>query len=207
VLGGLSYTYDYVVLDKERLLQRNAIAAYGVLVESDLHLTTGQFRVEFKDYKEALTLPNAESLSGTNYLVGFQHMLRFGRDRHYVRGGYQFDYDDTHGRNYVYAGHRFLLGAQYTLPWRDIRLAYDFDLHYRNYLHTNTVLPVSAPDTRERSDHEYTNIVRVEVPLPWFARDQQLFLTGEYTGKIANSNIDVFQYTRNFGAIYFTWQY
>ncbi len=207
VLAGVSYTYDYVVLDKERLLQRNAVAAYGVLVESDLQLTTGQVRVEFKDYKESDTLPNAESQSGTNYLVGFQHMLRFGNDRHYLRGGYQFDYDDTSGRNYTYVGHRFLVSAQYTLPWYDIRLAYDFDLHYRNYLHANTVLPVTSPGTTERSDHEFTNIVRVEVPLPWFARDQQLFLTGEYTGKIANSNIDVFQYRRNFGAIYFTWQY
>ena len=80
-------------------------------------------------------------------------------------------------------------------------------MHYRNYLHANTVLPVTAPGTVERSDHEFTNIARVEVPLPWFLPDQQLFLTGEYTGKIANSNIDVFQYTRNFGAIYLTWQY
>ena len=92
-------------------------------------------------------------------MVGFLHMIRFGRDRHYLRGGYQFDYDDTDGRNYTYVGHRFLFGAQYTLPWFDIRLAYDFDVHYRNYLHTNTVLPLNAPDTRERSDHEYTNIV------------------------------------------------
>ena len=207
VLAGVSYTYDHVVLDNERLLERNAITAYGVLVESDRQLTTGQLRVDFKNYKENNSLPNAESQSGTNYLVGFLHMLRFGNDRHYVRGGYQFDYDDTDGRNYTYVGHRFLVGAQYTLPWYNIRLAYDFDMHYRNYLHANTVLPLSAPGTVERSDHEFTNIVRVEVPLPWFVPDQQLFLTGEYTGKIANSNIEVFQYRRNFGAIYFTWQY
>ena len=103
--------------------------------------------------------------------------------------------------------HRFLVGSQYTLPWYGIRLAQDFDLHYRYYLHANTVLPVNAPGTVERSDHEFTNIVRVEVPLPWFTPDQQFFLTGEYTGKIANSNIEVFQYRRNFGAIYLIWQY
>ena len=194
VLAGLSYTYDHVVLDNQRLLERNAVTAYGVLVESDRQLTTGQLRVDFKNYKENNSLLNAESQSGTNYLVGFLHMLRFGNDRHYLRGGYQFDYDDTDGRNYTYVGHRFLVGAQYTLPWYNIRLGYDFDMHYRNYLHANTVLPVTAPGTIERSDHEFTNIVRVEVPLPWFVPDQQLFLTGEYTGKIANSNIEVFQY-------------
>ena len=34
------------------------------------------------------------------------------------------------------------MGAQYTLPWYDIRLAYDFDMHYRNYLHANTAAAV-----------------------------------------------------------------
>jgi hypothetical protein len=166
--------------------------------------TTGQVRVECKDYKENKALVNAESQSGTNYLVGFQHMLRFGNDRHYLRGGYQFDYDDTRGRNYTYVGHRFLVSAQYTLPWYDVRLAYDFDLHYRNYLHANTVLPVTSPGTTERSDHEYTNIARRGAAAG--SRAIALFVTGEYTGKIANSNIDVFQYRRNFGAIYLTWR-
>ena len=191
----MSYTYDHVVLDNERLLERNAITAYGVLVESDRQLTTGQFRVDFKDYKENNSLPNAESQSGTNYLVGFLHMLRFGNDRHYVRGGYQFDYDDTDGRNYTYVGPPLLGG-------RAVHAALVRHPARLRLRHALSQLParqhraaVDAPGTVERSDHEFTNIVRVEVPLPWFARDQQLFLTGEYTGKIANSNIDVFQYT------------
>jgi hypothetical protein len=66
-------------------------------------------------------------------IAQFLHMLRFGHDRHYLRGGYQFDYDDTDGRNYTYIGHRFMVGAQYTLPWYDIPLGYDFDMQYRNY--------------------------------------------------------------------------
>jgi len=54
------------------------------------------------------------------------------------------DYDDARGRHYVYRGHRLLAGAQYTLPWRAIRLTYDFDLHYRDYLHPHTLRPVRA---------------------------------------------------------------
>ena len=32
-------------------------------------------------------------------------------------------------------------------------------------------------------------------------------LTGEYTNKIVDSNINAFSYRRNYAAIYFTWQY
>jgi hypothetical protein len=133
--------------------------------------------------------------------------MRFERDRHFVRAGYQFDVDDTRGRNYAYRGHRFLVGAQYTLPWRSIRLAYDFDLHYRDYRHAHTILPLGRPGSRERSDLDYTQTARVDVPLPWFTRDQAFFVTGEYINKIVDSNLDVFSYHRNYVTVYFTWQY
>lgn len=205
--AGFSYAYDYLVLDNDELVQRHAMLAYLTVVESARHLTNVQVRVEVKDYKEVPRPPVGESQDAVNYLAGVVHLVRFDGDRHFLKAGYQFDYDDTRGNNYAYHGHRFLAGGQYTLPWRDVRLTYDFDLHYRNYLHANTLLPSDAPGSRERSDHEYTHTARVEVPLPWFTREQAFFATVEYVGKIAKSNLATFEYHRNYGAIYFTWQY
>ena len=68
-------------------------------------------------------------------------------------------------------------------------------------------LPADEPDSRERSDKEFTNTVRAEMPLPWFVKNQALFVTGEYTNKVVDSNINAFSYRRNYAAIYFTWQY
>ena len=45
------------------------------------------------------------------------------------------------------------------------------------------------------------------MPLPWFVKNQALFVTGEYTNKVVDSNINAFSYRRNYAAIYFTWQY
>jgi hypothetical protein len=202
-----SYTYDYLVLDNDELVQRHAMAANLAISSSGRHVTVWLGRLEVKEYSETRPLPVEEFQDAVNYLVGLVHYVQFDRGRHLLKAGYQFDYDDTRGRNLAYHGHRFLAGAQYTLPWRDIRLSYDFDLHYRNYLHAHTLLPFSGRGTKERSDHEYTHTARVEMPLPWFTRDQAFFVTAEYVGKNAESNLSAFDYRRNYGAIYFTWQY
>jgi tetratricopeptide (TPR) repeat protein len=207
VQTGGSYVYDYLVLDNDEFVQRHAVSGYVALAESARHLTSVQARIEVKEYSEIRPLPVAEFQDAVNYLLGVTHFVRFDRDRHFLKVGYQFDDDDTRGRNYAYHGHRFLAGAQYTLPWYDVRLTYDFDVHYRDYLYANTLLPLRRGGTRERSDLEYTHSARVDVPLPWFTRDQAFFVTGAYTGKIADSNLSVFRYHRNNVSIYFTWQY
>jgi tetratricopeptide (TPR) repeat protein len=202
LLAGVAYAFDYVTLGDKELVQRNSGSAYAVLLESSRHLTNVLGRVDVKQYSETRPLTRDEFQDGVNWLVGVTHVVRFAADRHYVKAGYQFDVEDTDGRNYQYHGHRFLAGAGYTLPWKQIRLSYDFDLHYRDYTRTNTVYPLNREESRERSDREYTNVARVDVPLP-----QDFSITLEYVGKIARSNIAVFEYTRNVYTIYVNWLY
>ena len=210
--AGFNYTYDYLTLGYDELVQRHSLAGYVALVESPRHLTNIQARIEIKRYKETetdpkLVIPSELNQDATNWMIGAVHFIRFDRDRHFIKGGYQLDIEQAKGSDYSYVGHRFILGGQYTLPWRDIRLTYDFDLHYRDYLHRNFFLPTEAPGSLERNDKEYTNTVRAEVPLPWFFKSQSLFVTGEYTSKVVDSNLHLYSYNRNYGAIYFTWQY
>ncbi|HEY2994129.1 MAG TPA: tetratricopeptide repeat protein [Methylomirabilota bacterium] len=209
---GFNFTYDYLTLGYEELVQRYSMSGYLALVESARHLTNVQARIEIKRYREKeseppVVIPSELNQDATNWLVGFTHFIRFDRDRHFIKGGYQLDIEQAQGTDYSYVGHRFILGAQYTLPWRDIRLTYDIDLHYRDYLHTNRFLPPGAPGSKERNDKELTNTARAEVPLPWFFKGQSFFVTGEYTNKSVDSNIDSFRYHRNYAAVYFTWQY
>ena len=205
--AGLTYGYDYLVLDDDELVQRHAVSTYLAVAESARHLTTLQARLEVKEYREVRPPPVAEIQDAVNYLLGAVHFVRFDRDRHFVKLGYQIDLDDTRGRNYRYLGHRLLAGSQYTLPWGNIRLGYDFDVHYRDYLEPHTILPLGRAGTRERSDLDYTHTARLDVPLPWFTPDQAFFVTGEYIHKEVDSNLSVFSYDRNYVTVYFTWQY
>ena len=211
---GAQYAYDYLTLDDDEFLQRNTATLFGTLVENPGNLTALQGRFQTKEFSADSNISPEERRDAQNWMVGFTHIFRFQEDRHLIRLGYQFDVEDADGRNFKYLGHRALAGAQYTLPWGDTRLRYDFDLHHRNYRHAHTVLPVVAPATRERVDTEVTHVARVEKPLPWKglclpdAGDRPcLTLSAEYQAIISRSNLPVFSFNRNVYSLTLAWQY
>jgi hypothetical protein len=160
-------------------------------------------RYQRKDFNEEPPRPPQRDIrDANNYMGGFLHLLRFADDRHFIKAGYQLDYEDTEGANFEYLGHRVLLGAQYTLPWASIRLKYDFDVHIRGYSNTNTVAELTGEGSKRRHDEEFTNIVRIEVPLP-----AGFTVSGEYQSSINQSNVAVFDYTRNVVSLTLSWTY
>jgi tetratricopeptide (TPR) repeat protein len=210
---GVQYAFDALFLNDDEFIRRSTVSLFGVLVESDRHLTQLLARYQNKEFNEVTTTvtePNQfvpppdpnESRDADNYMVGFQHFFRFAEDRHFLKTGYQYDREDAQGKNYVYNGHRFLFGTQVTLPWYGVRVRYDFDAHLRGYTHPNTLLPSLDPGHRRRYDKEYNHTFRVEVPLPW-----SLTLAGEYLRTINNSNLQVFDYNRNVTSLTLSWSY
>lgn len=207
VQAGLQYAYDFLTLGGDEFVQRHTVTASAAVLWSARHLTAVQLRYQRKDFANDENIPPEEKRDADNYLAGFTHVFRFDGDRHFLRLGYQFDWDDTEaghgrGRNLAYVGHRVLAGAQYTLPWRGIRLRYDFDIHFRNYLHRHTLLPVTAPGTRERADAEQTHALGFTVPLPW-----NLWLSGDVLAIYSRSNLDVFTYHRRVYSLTLGWSF
>ena len=217
---GIQYAFDDLFLHQQEFIKRHTVTASAAVVESEHHLTQGFIRLQDKDFAEPPPPPRAENRDGQNWMAGFLHLVRFAQDRHFVKVGYQFDYDDTVGSNYEYFGSRVSAGAQYTLPWQDIRLKYDFDVHLRRYRNRNTLLPSTAPGTIQRKDDEYTHNVRVELPIkyspswvcgPWGSlRDRTekcLTLTADYQNTDAHSNLAVFDFKRNVFSLILSWSY
>ena len=214
---GTQYSWDYLSLGNDDFLQRHTATVFGTLVENQGNLTTVLGRFQNKDFYASPGQLLDEDRDARNWMIGLTHVFRFAQDRHYIRVGYQFDYENADGRNFSYAGNRFLAGGQYTLPWGSTRLKYDFDLHQRHYLHANTLLPVVNPRTREREDFEQNHVVRVEqvlaanlgpasigcasnAPCP-------LTLAAEYQRTVADSNLAVYGYNRNVWSLTLYWQY
>ena len=199
---GAQYAFDILLLDREEFIRRHTLSLVGALVPNETFLTQAFGRFQNKEFNEQGTVVADEIRDANNWMVGFLQFIRFEKDKHFLKFGYQFDYEDADGRNFEYAGHRLQVGAQYTLPWMAIRLKYDFDVHFRDYLNRNTVLPSNAAGTRSRYDTEITNVVRGELPLPY-----NLTLAAEYQRTDAHSNLAVFDYTRNVFTVLLSWSY
>jgi tetratricopeptide (TPR) repeat protein len=198
---GLQYSWDMLYLDDAEFLRRNTATLTALLVESDRHLTQAFFRYQNKEFFEGSPRPDPDELrDADNFMGGILHLLRFAQDAHLIKAGYQYDVESAQGRNYSYRGHRFLVGAQYTLPWYAIRLYYDFDVHLRAYDHRNSLLPTFAPGHRRRADDEYNNTVRAELPFAGpslWGQSTRMTLSASYQNTAARSNIEIFEYTRN----------
>jgi Tfp pilus assembly protein PilF len=197
------YAFDILFLDDDEFVRRHSVTLAGALVESGRHLTQIYSRYQRKDFNEEPPLPDRRDiLDANNYMGGFLHLVRFAQDRHFIKAGYQLDYEDADGANFEYLGHRALVGVQYTVPWAAIRFKYDFDLHIRDYSNTNTVAELTGQGRRRRQDEGFTNIVRIEVPLP-----TGFTVSGEYQSTINQSNVAVFDYTRTVVSLTLAWTY
>jgi tetratricopeptide (TPR) repeat protein len=197
------YSWDILFLKDTMFLRRNTVGLAATLVENEHHLTQVLGRYQNKDFGEPRPTPiHDEVRDANNWMIGGLHLFRFAQDRHLIKLGYQFDYDDTVGRDWEYRGHRLLAGGQYTVPWRGLRFKDDLDVHLREYLHKNTILPTTGPDTKRRRDQEITNVARVELPLPY-----SLTLSLEHLTVFGESNIKVFDYRRNVTSLIVSWTY
>lgn len=202
------YAWDTIALEGDEFLTRNTVTLSAAVVEGSMNLTQVFGRYQNKDFtRETDRVPIAQAVrqenrSANNWMAGFLHFVRFAQDKHFVKAGWQIDYDDTDGADYEYLGHRFSLGGQYTLPWRGIRLKYDFDAHIREYSNVNAVFPTYAPRTKKRADEEITNVLRAELPLP-----RNLTLAAEYQNTRDHSNLEVFDYKRNVISLVLSWTY
>jgi hypothetical protein len=156
-------------------------------------------------------------------MIGPLHLFRFGRDCsrppcHQINWGYQFDYEDAEGKNWVYAGHRALAGFQYTLPWWDIRVGYNLDFHWRNYKNKHSLLPVTAQGTVRRRDKEPVHLVNVSRDFfPEFLQSFpfcgsrtlgcSLGASVDYLFDHNRSNLDPYTYKRHIVTTSLTWRF
>ena len=201
---GAQYAFNDTMLGWKDFLQRHTVTLFGTLVENAGNLSSAQVRVQSKDFKDQGPIAPDDDRDGWNYLIGLGHVFRFAEDRHLIRLGYQFDVEETNGKNFSYLGHRLLAGAQYTLPWRrfETRLRYDYDVHIRDYTHVNTSQPTLAPGTKKRHDVEHTHVIRVEQTLAG-----GFLLAADYQIINAGSNFPVFDYDRNVASLSLSWRY
>ncbi len=204
-IAGLQMTYDFITLKNTRFVQRGIFNPYFTLIENANNITTFQYRFQPKDFFNDDEVPPEEVRDAFNYMVGPMHFFIFGEGRHYIKLGYQFDYDDARGQNWTYAGNRLLTGAQYTLPWWDIRLHYDLDFHWRFHKYRNSLVPVTAQGTVKRRDREPVQLAGVAKDFTF--KSQSFTAALDYLFDNNRSNLDPYAYKRHVVTTSLTWHF
>jgi tetratricopeptide (TPR) repeat protein len=192
--AGLQWVYDNISLGNAPFVQRWTVNPYYSLVETPNNVTNLQFRVQAKDFFHDPKSVPSENRDALNLMGGLTHFFLFENGRHLIKLGYQNDTENAEGQNWSYRGNRLLVGLQYTLPWKDLRVRYDFDYHWRFYPHPNTLVPQGSPDTKKRVDREGLHLFSLSKD---FTLGLQKFnVAMEYVFDNARSNLAPFRFKR-----------
>ena len=174
--AGFQYTYDFLTLGNAKYNQRWILNPYFGLVEKPFkvpigarkedvieigNLTNITFRFQVKDFFNDTEVVRSERQDAYNFMIGPLHLFLFEKGRHLVKLGYQYDFENAEGQNWTYWGSRATAGAQYTLPWGDMRLRYDLDYYWRYHKHRHSLIPATGPGTKRRRDREATHFVNI----------------------------------------------
>jgi hypothetical protein len=148
-----------------------------------------------KDFLHDPKFVQRETRDALNYMVGPTHYVMFDAGRHYVKIGYQYDYENAEGSNWSYSGNRLLVGFQYTLPWYEIQLRYDYDRHWRSHTNRHSLLPTFTPFTKKRHDSENLHTATLSKDFRW--ADHKFNVALDYLFDDTNSNFSAFTFTRH----------
>jgi hypothetical protein len=135
-----------------------------------------------------------------NGMVGLLHVFRFAQDDVLVRLGYQFDVENAKGSAFSYTGNRLQTGGQVKLPWGEVSMRYDYEVHRRAYKNPQTLFADDEGRLSRRHDVEQTHMVQVLKPLT-----KNFTLVAQYQRVRSDSNVPVYDYTKNVYTMLVAW--
>lgn len=214
---GLQYTYDYVFLDGDGFLSRHTptlsttvlgptltLPGLGIVGNLSTFLYRYQVQTFFREAGNDDARFRGDLRDGYNNMLGFVHAFRLANDKLLLRIGYQYDNQATDGTAFAYKGNRLLTGGQLQLPWGELSLRYDYDIHWRDYKNNQTTVFFTDRDGRlsKREDIQQTHLVQLTKPLP-----NNFSLTAQYQGIRSQSSIPLYDYSKNVFSLIVTWTY
>jgi tetratricopeptide (TPR) repeat protein len=209
---GLQYTYDYLSLDQAGFLSRHTPTLSETFVPPTTtlpvvgtvgHLTTLLQRYQQKYFRQSADNDirfASEVRDAHNGMVGLLHVFRFAQDDVLVRLGYQFDVENAKGSAFSYTGNRLQTGGQVKLPWGEVSMRYDYEVHRRAYKNPQTLFADDEGRLSRRHDVEQTHMVQVLKPLT-----KNFTLVAQYQRVRSDSNVPVYDYTKNVYTMLVAW--
>ena len=212
---GTQYSYDYMLLGLRGFLSRHTVTLPATFVPPAVtlpalgrmdNLTTLLYRFQRKSFfaepgnNDIRFAP--ESRDAFNNMVGILHAFRFRQDSFIFRVGYQHDTEAASGSSFAYSGNRLQVGGQTTLPWYDVSVRVDYEVHWRAYNHRQVIFLDEGGRLSPRRDTEQDIFIQLARPL-----FRSLTLALQYQGVLNHSNVPVYGYDKNVFTTLLTYTY
>jgi tetratricopeptide (TPR) repeat protein len=127
VTGSLRYEHIWALLDGDQF-SRTHVVTLGSQIGLTANTTTSlYYRYARDDFEEEGFQPDLSSRDGNAHTFGLAQIWYFAGRRGLLRLGYEFQHNDTEGRNFDMDGHQVSLGAAIPLWWgiqADLGVAY-----------------------------------------------------------------------------------
>ncbi len=117
VTSSLRYEHIWALLDGDQFSRSHVVtmgSQIGLTANSATHL---YYRYARDDFEEGGVQPDFSSRDGNAHTFGLAQIWYFAGRRGLLRLGYEFQHNDTEGRNFDMDGHKVRLGAAIPLWW------------------------------------------------------------------------------------------
>jgi tetratricopeptide (TPR) repeat protein len=144
-------------------------------------------------FNQALNIA-AEDRDATNISAGYMHYVYVQNQQGYVGLGYAFDYENTRGANWDYNGHRIIASVLYPFG-NGFGFRFNGDYYLQKYRNIHTLFGL------KRDDKILTLSPVLTYDMNWATLQLQ------YAYVRANSNIGIYDYSRNIVGVGFEFSY
>jgi tetratricopeptide (TPR) repeat protein len=188
---GVSTLFDHSDLGRLDFLERVTVIPFATFQHKPTSVTSAFASYQHKNFVSDPNIPD-EVRDSDQWVIGGQHLFLSKDGRRFLKLGFQFDDEETDGRNYSYQGTRPILGGGVTFGKGDRwNVLAEYQRHRREYDNRNSIFDL------DRTDEEDLVIARVEHRF----KNPSWSAFGEYVRTDVDSTITLFSYDRDVGSI------
>ncbi|HBO83421.1 MAG TPA: hypothetical protein DD641_00190 [Deltaproteobacteria bacterium] len=181
-------SYNYTLVDDFKYVHSVTVLPQYSFVINQNQFAQAFVRYQFKDFlKKAIN--SDENRDSNDYAVGGSWFYLFAENKGFLNLRYEFNKENTDGKNWEYHGNKFSAGFLYPVMEK-LKLNIGLEAYLQKYEETHTAFD------KKRKDETYTFNTMLS-----YSIYEDIDIQAQYSHIKSNSNITVYDYDRNIVSI------
>lgn len=181
-------SYNYTFVDDDKYLSTITVSPTYTFTLNTSQFALGFLRYQNKAYlKPPLTID--EDRDSNDYAVGASWFFLFAENKGFLNARYEFNKEDSQGKNWSYNGNKFGLSFLYPIT-ENLKFNIGGEAYYQRYDETHTSFRITRKDATYTSNAMLSYTIYDDIEI----QAQYVYIRGD-------SNIAVYDYDKNITSI------